>query len=138
MTKRVAILGAGASGLTCAFYLAKKGYEVCLFEKRSLAGGQVVDHQGVDVGALDYFPHRDSLRLFSDLGIKPAFEMVDAKRAYNPSTSKRCTNLRNKLDLFGMGGLIYLNTKAYFAGIYSAIDYVFLTRQHSQTIGQTH
>ena len=134
MTKRVAILGAGVSGLACAYYLAKKGYQVCLFEKRSIAGGQVVEHQGVDVGALDYFPHRDAQRLFSDLGIRPVVEKVDARRAYNPSKSKYCINLRNKLDLFGMGGLMYLNTKAYFAGIYSAIDYVFLTRQHSQRV----
>ncbi|MBT6177157.1 MAG: FAD-dependent oxidoreductase [Deltaproteobacteria bacterium] len=134
MTKRVAILGAGPSGLTCAYYLAKKGYEVCLFEKRTIAGGQVVDHKGVDVGALDYFPHRDCQRLFADLEITPVVEEVDARRAYNPNKSKYCMNLRNKLDLFGMGGLIYLNTRAYFSGIYSAIDYVFLTRQHSQRV----
>ena len=134
MTKRVAILGAGTSGLTCAYYLAQKGYEVCLFEKRPIVGGQVVEHQGVDVGALDYFPHRDCLRLFADLDITPIVEKIDARRAYNPSQSRYCVNLRNKLDLFGMGGLIYLNTSAYFAGIYSAIDYIFLTRQHSQRL----
>lgn len=37
--KRVAIIGAGASGLTCGYYLARLGYEVDIFEAESVAGG---------------------------------------------------------------------------------------------------
>ncbi len=37
--KRVAIIGAGASGLTCGFYLARIGYEVDIYESQSVAGG---------------------------------------------------------------------------------------------------
>ena len=37
--KRVAVIGAGASGLTCAYYLARIGYEVDVFESNSVAGG---------------------------------------------------------------------------------------------------
>lgn len=37
--QRVAIIGAGASGLTCGYYLARTGYEVDVFEKESVAGG---------------------------------------------------------------------------------------------------
>jgi NADPH-dependent glutamate synthase beta subunit-like oxidoreductase/2,4-dienoyl-CoA reductase-like NADH-dependent reductase (Old Yellow Enzyme family) len=36
---RIAIVGSGPSGLTCAFYLAKSGYDVTLFEAMSVAGG---------------------------------------------------------------------------------------------------
>ena len=37
--KKVAIVGAGPAGLTCAGELAKAGHEVTIFEKRSLGGG---------------------------------------------------------------------------------------------------
>ncbi|MCR4963188.1 MAG: NADH-quinone oxidoreductase subunit NuoF [Firmicutes bacterium] len=37
--KKVAIIGAGPSGLTCAHYLARLGYEVDVFESQPIAGG---------------------------------------------------------------------------------------------------
>ena len=37
--KKVAVVGAGASGLTCAWYLARTGYEVDVFESQAVAGG---------------------------------------------------------------------------------------------------
>jgi dihydropyrimidine dehydrogenase (NAD+) subunit PreT len=37
--KKVVIIGAGPAGLSCAGELLKRGHEVTLFEKRSLAGG---------------------------------------------------------------------------------------------------
>ncbi|MGI5970983.1 MAG: NADH-quinone oxidoreductase subunit NuoF [Oscillospiraceae bacterium] len=37
--KRVAIIGAGPSGLSCAFYLAHLGHEVHVYEAESVAGG---------------------------------------------------------------------------------------------------
>ena len=40
--KRVAIVGSGPSGLTCAGDLAKKGYKVTVFEALHLAGGVLV------------------------------------------------------------------------------------------------
>jgi len=39
--KRVAIIGAGPTGLTCAFYLARMGYPVTVFEALSLGGGML-------------------------------------------------------------------------------------------------
>jgi len=38
---KVAIIGSGPAGLTCGFYLAKKGYEVTIFEKLPVAGGML-------------------------------------------------------------------------------------------------
>jgi len=38
--KKAAIIGAGPAGLTAAYYLAKKGHEVTIFEKNEKAGGQ--------------------------------------------------------------------------------------------------
>lgn len=37
--KRVAIIGAGAAGLTCGYYLARIGYEINVYESESVAGG---------------------------------------------------------------------------------------------------
>ena len=38
--KKAAVIGAGVAGLTTAYYLAKKGHEVTVFEKNEKAGGQ--------------------------------------------------------------------------------------------------
>ncbi len=37
--KKVAIIGAGPSGLTCAYYLVRIGYDVDVYESQSFAGG---------------------------------------------------------------------------------------------------
>jgi len=37
--KRVIIIGAGAAGLTCGYYLARIGYDVDVYESESVAGG---------------------------------------------------------------------------------------------------
>lgn len=37
--KSVAIIGAGPSGLTCGYYLARLGYDVDVYESQSVAGG---------------------------------------------------------------------------------------------------
>ncbi len=37
--KKVAVIGAGPSGLTCAYYLAQLGYDVTVYEREAIAGG---------------------------------------------------------------------------------------------------
>ena len=41
--KSVAVVGAGPSGLSCAFYLALNGFKVDVFESKPFAGGMVSD-----------------------------------------------------------------------------------------------
>lgn len=38
---RIAVIGAGPSGLSCAFYLAIEGYKVTVFEKQKVLGGML-------------------------------------------------------------------------------------------------
>ncbi|MDD3627076.1 MAG: FAD-dependent oxidoreductase, partial [bacterium] len=40
--EKIAIIGAGPSGLSCAFFLAKEGYQVTVFEKQAYEGGMLV------------------------------------------------------------------------------------------------
>lgn len=39
--KKIAVIGAGPSGLSCAYYLAVEGYQVTVFEKESILGGML-------------------------------------------------------------------------------------------------
>lgn len=39
--KKVAVLGSGPAGLTAAYYLARKGHEVIIFEQAPMAGGML-------------------------------------------------------------------------------------------------
>jgi NADH-quinone oxidoreductase subunit F len=41
MEQKVAVVGAGPAGLTCAYFLAKMGYRVTVFETQSVAGGML-------------------------------------------------------------------------------------------------
>nr|WP_255376019.1 FAD-dependent oxidoreductase [Cloacibacillus sp. An23] len=66
--KRVAVVGSGPSGLSCAFYLRKKGYDVTVFEQLNVIGGMLV------VGLPEYRLPRDKfkkeLELFKEMGIE--------------------------------------------------------------------
>ena len=66
--KKVAVVGAGPSGLTCAFYLAIEGYDVDVFEALPVAGGWLA------VGIPEYRLPKDVLRaeikVIEDLGVK--------------------------------------------------------------------
>jgi len=53
---KVAIVGSGPAGLTCAFYLAQEGYQVTVFEKHPVAGGMLA------VGVPDFRLPADALK----------------------------------------------------------------------------
>ncbi len=65
---RVAVVGAGPAGLAAAFYLARNGYQVTIFEALPEAGGMAA------VGIPDYRLPRDFLKyeiaLIESLGVK--------------------------------------------------------------------
>jgi oxygen-dependent protoporphyrinogen oxidase len=89
--KKIAVLGAGISGLTSAYYLKKSGFDVTVFEKNSRAGGLIEtekkDNYILDKGIATGI---ESTSLISDLvnelkleaSILYAGEKANLKQAY--------------------------------------------------------
>ncbi|MFC1550855.1 NAD(P)-binding protein, partial [Candidatus Neomarinimicrobiota bacterium] len=77
--KKVAIIGAGPSGLTCAYFLALDGFEVEIFESKSSTGGMVS-------GAIPEFrltdkTIKDDIELITALGVKIKYNQnVDSEK----------------------------------------------------------
>ncbi|HAE39676.1 MAG TPA: putative selenate reductase subunit YgfK, partial [Candidatus Riflebacteria bacterium] len=77
--KKVAIIGAGPSGLSCAYFLTLEGFTVEMFETRAFAGGMVSDaipSFRLTAEAID----RD-VEYIRNLGVKISYEQkIDKKR----------------------------------------------------------
>ena len=41
-TEKIAVIGAGPSGMACAYYLAEKGYPVTVFDRNPVPGGMLM------------------------------------------------------------------------------------------------
>lgn len=74
---KVAVIGSGPSGLTCASDLAKKGYEVTVFEALHLAGGVLV--YGIPEFRLPKSIVRKEIDGLKDLGVKIETNVVVGK-----------------------------------------------------------
>jgi heterodisulfide reductase subunit A-like polyferredoxin len=65
---RIAIVGSGPAGLTCAYYLAIEGYQVTIYEKLPVAGGML------SVGIPEYRLPRDiinaEIQIIKDMGVE--------------------------------------------------------------------
>ena len=75
--KKVAVIGSGPSGLTCAGDLAKLGYEVTVFEAFHLAGGVLV--YGIPEFRLPKTIVQKEIDTLKDLGVKIETNMVIGK-----------------------------------------------------------
>lgn len=75
--KKVAVVGAGPSGLTCAGDLAKKGYEVTVFEAFHTAGGVLV--YGIPQFRLPKEIVRKEVQNLEDLGVEIQTNMIIGK-----------------------------------------------------------
>ncbi len=65
--KRVAIVGGGPSGLTCAYYLAKEGHDVTLLEKLPELGGML--RYGIPEYRLPKKILDDEIKWITDMGV---------------------------------------------------------------------
>lgn len=120
---KVAIIGSGPSGLTCAADLAKLGYEVTIFEALHLAGGVLM--YGIPEFRLPKDIVQSSISQLKKLGVKIETNMVVGK-------------ILSIDELFNMGfEAVYISTGAglpnfmnipgeSLVGVYSANE--FLTR----------
>ncbi len=75
--KKVAVIGAGPSGLTCAGDLAKKGYEVTVFEAFHTAGGVLV--YGIPEFRLPKEIVHKEVQNLEDLGVEIETNMIIGK-----------------------------------------------------------
>lgn len=75
--KKVAVIGAGPSGLTCAGDLAKKGYEVTVFEAFHTAGGVLV--YGIPEFRLPKAIVHKEVQNLEDLGVDIETNMIIGK-----------------------------------------------------------
>lgn len=66
--KKIAVIGSGPSGISAAFYLAKAGYGVTVFEKESYLGGMLrfaIPDFRLDKSAID-----DEINILKELGVE--------------------------------------------------------------------
>jgi len=68
LNKKIAVIGGGPSGLTCAAFLAKEGYQVTIFEKHSMLGG-ILSH-GIPEFRLDKEIIVETINKILELGIE--------------------------------------------------------------------
>ena len=67
-TGKVAVIGAGPAGLTCAFHLALKGHRVTIFEKQPLSGGMLA--VGIPDYRLPQAAREGEIKVITDLGVE--------------------------------------------------------------------
>ena len=67
-SQNIAIVGAGPSGLSCAYYLAVEGYKVTVFERENTLGGMLT--LGIPNFRLDKDVINAEIDVLKDLGVK--------------------------------------------------------------------
>ena len=67
-TEKIAVIGAGPAGLSCAYYLAVKGYPVTVFEKEDKLGGMLT--LGIPSFRLDKNVVNAEIEILRELGVE--------------------------------------------------------------------
>ena len=67
-TEKIAVIGAGPAGLSCAYYLAVKGYPVTVFEKENKLGGMLT--LGIPGFRLDKAVVNAEIDILRELGVE--------------------------------------------------------------------
>lgn len=106
--EKIAIVGAGPSGLSCAYYLARAGYTVEIFEQLPVKGGMLA------VGIPEYRVPADSLSKeisnIEALGVKihlntkigKDIKLADIKKQFNAVYVATGAHLANRLNIPGI------------------------------------
>lgn len=67
-TEKIAVIGAGPAGMSCAYYLAVKGYPVTVFEKEQMLGGMLT--MGIPSFRLDKAVMNAEIEVLRELGVE--------------------------------------------------------------------
>ena len=82
----IIIIGGGHNGLVCAFYLARAGHKVRIFERRALVGGAAVTeefHPGFRNSVASYTVSLLNPRVIADMALKDHGLRIVERRASN-------------------------------------------------------
>ena len=89
--EKVAVIGSGPAGLSAAYFLARKGYQITVFEKLPVAGGMMA------VGIPSYRMPRDMLaaeiKVIEDMGVEIKKGVTFGERHYPQVSKMRGTRL---------------------------------------------
>ncbi len=66
--EKIAIIGAGPAGMTCAFYLAKRGYKPTVFEKSARPGGMLMN--GIPSFRLEKDVLQAEIDILTEMGVE--------------------------------------------------------------------
>ena len=93
--KKVAIIGGGLSGLSCAKYLSDAGHEATVYEARDVLGGKVsawqdADGDWIETGLHIFFgAYPNMMRLFKELDIEDRLQWKVHKMVFAMQRSRR-------------------------------------------------
>jgi glutamate synthase (NADPH/NADH) small chain len=120
--KRVAVVGAGPAGLSCAFALRQAGHAVTVFEARDLAGG--LNTFGIAAYKITTEFALSELEQIFDMGIEMRYD--------SPVDAAMLAGLRDEYDAVfvgvGLGETARLGIPGEDAdGVWEALDFIFQT-----------
>lgn len=121
---RVAVIGAGPAGLSCATYLRRLGFAVSLFEKRDLAGG--LNTYGVAEYKMDQKTSLDEVRWLFQMG-------CDIVKGKEIGVDLPVDKLMKDFDAvflgIGLGGTHHLGIPGEnLKGVYDALTFIELVK----------
>lgn len=105
--KKVAVVGGGPSGLTCAAFLARYGFDVTIYEKHSSLGG-IIEH-GIPEFRLERKVLKDTINKILELGIEVKynkelgkdFSLEDLEKTYDAIFLSFGKNISSKMKIEG-------------------------------------
>lgn len=109
---KIAIIGAGITGLSTAYYLSQKGYTVTIYEQSDHAGG-LGSSLRVGGTAIERFYHHlfrsdvHAIQLLTDLGLRSQLKFYPAKTSV--LTGKRLFPFSSPIDLLQFSALSFFD-----------------------------